>query len=155
MDTSQRPFSPEDGEFLFHLYASTRQQEIAAFGWPPAQQEMFLRMQFNAQKHWYDMAYSGADHQIIMIEGKPAGRIMVFREKDSTRLVDIALLTEYRNQGIGAKLLRDLISKCESERLPLRLQVTRNNPARHLYERLGFVITGQDPMYYEMERKPT
>ena len=79
---------------------------------------------------------------------------MVFHDKDSTRLVDIALLTEHRNHGIGAQLLRDLISKCESERLPLRLQVTKNNPARHLYERLGFVLTGEDPMYYEMERKP-
>jgi ribosomal protein S18 acetylase RimI-like enzyme len=154
MHIALRPFSPQDGEFLFHLYASTRQHEIAAFGWPPAQQEAFLRMQFNAQKHWYDMAYSGADHQVIMIDDKPAGRILVFRDKDSTRLVDIALLTEYRNQGIGTQLLLDLINACENERLPLRLQVTRNNPARHLYERLGFVITGEDAMYYEMERKP-
>lgn len=154
MHIALRAFSPEDGEFLFHLYASTRQHEIAAFGWPPAQQEMFLRMQFNAQKNWYDMAYSGAGHQIIMIDDKPAGRIMVFRDKDSIRLVDIALLTEHRNRGIGKQLLQELISKSENEHLPLRLQVTRNNPARHLYERLGFVITGEDQMYYEMERKP-
>jgi ribosomal protein S18 acetylase RimI-like enzyme len=154
MNITLRPFAPENPEFLFQLYASTRQHEIAAFGWPPAQQEAFLRMQFNAQKRWYDMAYAGADHQLILVDEKPAGRILVFRDKDSNRLVDIALLSEYRSRGVGTQLLRDLIAKCESEHLPLRLQVTKVNPARHLYERLGFITIGEDGMYYEMERRP-
>jgi ribosomal protein S18 acetylase RimI-like enzyme len=111
-------------------------------------------MQFNAQKRWYDMAYAGADHQLILVDEKPAGRILVFRDKDSNRLVDIALLSEYRSRGVGTQLLRDLIAKCESEHLPLRLQVTKVNPARHLYERLGFITIGEDGMYYEMERRP-
>jgi ribosomal protein S18 acetylase RimI-like enzyme len=154
MKLTLRPFIPEDPEFLFQLYASTRQQEVAAFGWPPAQQEAFLRMQLNAQKRSYEMGYPGADHQLILIDDQPAGRILVFRDKDSQRLVDIALLPEYRNRGIGTQLLRDLIGNCENEGLPLRLHVTKINPARHLYERLGFVVTGEDGMYYEMEKKP-
>lgn len=88
--------------FLFRLYASTRIHEIAGFGWSPAQQEMFLRMQFDAQRRSYESAYAEADHQIIEQDGQPIGRLMVLREKvlrekvlgkqDSTLLVDIALL---------------------------------------------------------------
>jgi ribosomal protein S18 acetylase RimI-like enzyme len=154
MNVTLRPFSPEDPDFLFRLYASTRREELAPFGWPPAQQDVFLRMQFDAQRRWYEIAYSGADHQLILVDEKPAGRILVFRDKDGNRLVDIALLSEYRNLGIGTRLLRELIGKCETAGLPLRLQVLKNNPARRLYERLGFVTTGEDQMYYEMERKP-
>ena len=154
MKISLRPFSPDDPEFLFQLYASTRRDEIAPFGWPAAQQEAFLRMQFNAQRQWYAMAYAGADHQLIVVDERPAGRILVFRENSVARLVDIALLSEYRGRGIGTQLLHELISQCEKDGVPLRLQVLKNNPARRLYERLGFKKTGEDSMYYEMERKP-
>ena len=154
MNISLQPFSPDDPDFLFKLYASTREQEISAFGWPPAQQEAFLRMQFNAQQQWYRTAFAAADHQLIFVDGKPAGRILVFHDTDSLRLVDIALLSEYRNRGVGTELLRKLISKSEKENLPVRLQVLKSNPAFRVYQRLGFVITGDDGMYYQMERKP-
>lgn len=154
MKISLRPFSPEDPEFLFQLYASTRREEIAPFGWPPAQQDAFLRMQFNAQRQWYAMAYAGADHQLIVIDEMPAGRMLVLRDSTGARLVDIALLSEYRGHGVGTQLLRELISQCNKDGVPLRLQVLKNNPARRLYERLGFVTTGEDGMYYEMARKP-
>lgn len=154
MNISLRPFSLDDQDFLFKLYASTREHEISAFGWPPAQQEAFLRMQFNAQQQWYKTAFEAADHQLIFVDGKPAGRILVFHDTDSLRLVDIALLSEYRNHGIGTQLLRELISKSEKEHLPVRLQVLKSNPAFRVYQRLGFAITGDDGMYYQMERKP-
>lgn len=154
MNFALKPYSPDDQDFLFRLYADTRTQEMSLFGWPAAQQETFLRMQFNAQQHWYGMAYSGGDHQIVLVEGQPVGRILVFRESGANRLVDIALLAPFRGHGIGTQLLRDLIGKSSQENLPVALQVLKNNPARHLYERLGFVITGEDGMYYQMERKP-
>src|SRR5215813_693663 len=142
MSVSLCPFSPDYQDFVFQLYASTRMQEIAPFGWPPAQQEAFLRMQFNAQKGWYEQAYPTADHQVILVDGQPAGRIMVVPEPGGTHLVDIALLPEHRGRGIGAQLLGELIRKTTESGGSVRLQVLRNNPAIHLYERLGFVKTG-------------
>ena len=154
MNISLQPFPSNHQDFLFTLYASTREHEISAFGWPPAQQEAFLRMQFNAQQQWYKTAFAAADHQLIFVDGKPAGRILVFHDTDSLRLVDIALLSEYRNRGIGQQLLESLISKSEKEGLPVRLQVLKSNPAFRLYQRLGFATTGDDGLYYQMERKP-
>jgi ribosomal protein S18 acetylase RimI-like enzyme len=79
---------------------------------------------------------------------------MVFRNEDSTLLVDIALLTEHRGLGIGGQLIRDLVQQCSRDYVPLHLQVLKANPALRLYERLGFTRTGEDQMYIQMERQP-
>jgi ribosomal protein S18 acetylase RimI-like enzyme len=154
MTISLRPFRPDDQEFLFELYASTRLHEIAGFGWPAAQQEMFLRMQFNAQYRSYEAAYGQAEHQIVEQDGKPVGRIMVLWEKDFALLVDIALVAEHRGRGVGSELLGELVQKCTHDGVPLRLQVLKTNPALKLYQRLGFAMTGEDQMYIQMERQP-
>lgn len=152
MSFDLRPCSPDDQGFLFRLYCDTRADELSSFGWTEAQQEAFLRMQFNAQQSWYATAYAGADHKIILAEGRPVGRILVFREPGANRLVDIALLSEFRGQGIGTQLLRDLLDKSAEQGLPVRLQVLKSNRAQNLYQRLGFVETGDDGMYYQMEK---
>jgi ribosomal protein S18 acetylase RimI-like enzyme len=154
MTISLRPFRPDDQEFLYQLYASTRLHEIAGFGWPATQQEMFLRMQFNAQYRSYEVAYGQAEHQIVEQDGKPVGRIMVLWQKDFALLVDIALLAEHCGRAIGGDLLRELIQQCARKRVPLRLQVLKTNPALRLYQRLGFATTGEDQMYIQMERQP-
>src|ERR1051326_7309070 len=154
MTVSLRPYHEHDRDFLFKLYASTRLDEIAPFGWPPAQQEAFLRMQFTAQQQWYSMSYAQAEHQVIEENGVPIGRMMVSLAKPAAVLVDIALLPEHRGKGIGTGLIRNLIAQCDQQKLPLRLQVLRTNPALRLYERLGFVRTGEDQIYIQMERPP-
>jgi ribosomal protein S18 acetylase RimI-like enzyme len=154
MKTTLRPVRVEDQNFLFRLYASTRTHEIAAFGWPAAQQEAFLRMQFMAQQRGYESAYPQAEHNVVELDGSPIGRLMIYREKDSVRLVDIALLAGHRGQGLGGELIGALIEQCARAGATLRLQVLQTNPARRLYERLGFTRTGEDAMYIEMERRP-
>src|SRR5258708_5681845 len=152
---SLRPYCAEDQELLFAIYASTRKNEVAAFGWDPAQQDVFLRMQFNAQRRGYEAAYPQADHQIICLDGRPMGRIMVHRTADHALLVDIALLPEYRDRGIGGALLRELAAESDRNHVPLRLQVHKTNPgARRLYERLGFIPCGEDERYFQMQLPP-
>jgi len=159
MTISLRPCGSEDRDFLFQLYSSTRLHEIAAFGWPVAQQEMFFRMQFAAQQRWYESTYTQAEHQIVEEDGQPIGRLMVFREKvkqgkSAALLVDISLLAEHRGRGIGGELLRGLIQQCKHDGVPLKLQVLKTNPALRLYERLGFLRTSEDQMYIQMELRP-
>lgn len=154
MAIALRPYQDPDRDFLFKLYASTRLDEIAPFGWPPAQQDAFLRMQFTAQQQWYSMSYAKAEHQIIEHDGAPIGRLMVSWQQPAAVLIDIALLPEYRAKGIGSALLRELIEQCDQRKLPFRLQVLRTNPALRLYERLGFVRTEEDQIYIHMERPP-
>src|SRR5215467_13212127 len=138
MPTFLRPVGSGDEEFLFQLYASTREGEFTALGFNRLQIEPLLRMQFTAQRWWYETAYPGSDHLITMLDGVAVGRMIVHRTAVALVLVDIALMPEHRGKGIGEGLLRDLFEESAKKRLPVRLQVLKNNPAARLYERLGF-----------------
>src|SRR5271170_8518552 len=96
-----RASTPEDTAFLLHLYCDTRRQEVAAWGWPLEQQEWFLRMQFDAQRRSYLAAFPGAVDQIICLDNSAVGRMLVGEEPAGMRLIDIALLGEHRNRGVG------------------------------------------------------
>jgi ribosomal protein S18 acetylase RimI-like enzyme len=150
-----RPATKDDSDFLFFLYASSRRSELAILGWNRQQEETFLRMQFNAQTLSYEQVFERGDHSIVMFGQQRCGRCIVLRKEREILLVDIALLPEFQNRGFGTGLLRLLIRESEETAQALRLQVARNNPARRLYERLGFLDVGEDQIYCQMERKPT
>ena len=145
---------PDDQEFLYQLYASTRLHEIAGFGWPAAQQEMFLRMQFNAQYRSYEAAYGQAEHQIVEQDGAARGphHGAVGERFRAAGGYCVADGTSW--PGDWRRPASDLIQKCARKKVPLRLQVLKTNPALRLYQRLGFATTGEDQMYIQMERRP-
>lgn len=146
-----RSVAPSDEAFLFEVYASTRKEELDAWGWDDTQRKAFLEMQFRAQHMSYRAQFPNADHQIILKGDRPIGRIMVTRTDNEFRLVDIALLSESRGSGIGTQLVKAIIDEASQAGKPLRLQVLRTNPAARLYERLGFTVVGDDGLYVQME----
>jgi ribosomal protein S18 acetylase RimI-like enzyme len=81
------------------------------------------------------------------------GRILVVRTSEEIHLVDIALLPANQGQGIGAGLIKELLDEGDRDGLPVRLEVLKNNRAALLYERLGFVKTGERGMHFQMERQ--
>jgi ribosomal protein S18 acetylase RimI-like enzyme len=153
-EVTLRPFRDEDLELLFRVYASTRWEELAPVPWDDEQKRAFLRMQAVAQHAYYQESYKGADWLVIERFGLPAGRLYVHRREKEIRLVDIALLPEHRNAGIGSALLRELIAESTAAGKPLRIHVEKNNPALGLYERLGFVPIVDKGVYHLMERAP-
>lgn len=146
-----RPAEIEDEAFLFELYASTREEEISAWGWDEAQKQAFLGLQFRGQQQHYRLAYEGADHHIIMIDSQSAGRLMVLRTEKEIRLVDISLLFEHQGKGIGTVLIRDLQREASESGKPVRLHVERFNRAARFYERLGFVVIEDRGTHFFME----
>jgi ribosomal protein S18 acetylase RimI-like enzyme len=152
-----RPVSPADDAFLFELYVSTR-PDIAALGLGDAQRDVLLRGQWLAQRHGYLARYPHGEHQLVLLDGRPVGRLWVAREPAELRLVDISLLPAHRGAGVGTELLRALQQEATVAGKPLRLSVARDNPARRLYVRLGFTPvagteTGTDP-YLALEWRP-
>jgi ribosomal protein S18 acetylase RimI-like enzyme len=154
MDVSLRPVREDDADFLYRLYASTRQAEMAAWGWDKAQQNFFIQMQFRAQRMGYASEFPDAEHRVILVDDEPAGRVIVHRAKEAMRLVDIAVLTEYRNRGVGTRVIRDLTVEAGACNQALLLQVSKGNPAIHLYQRLGFVTNGEDELFHKMLWEP-
>jgi ribosomal protein S18 acetylase RimI-like enzyme len=150
-----RPASPDDREFLFRVYASTRTEELALTDWSETQKEAFLRMQFNAQHVYYAEHYRSARFQVIEHRGMPIGRLYVDQWPDEVRIVDIALLPQWRNQGFGSQLIREIIAQAEQAGLPVTIHVEMFNPALRLYQRLGFAPAGTHGVYYLMKRDPS
>lgn len=148
---SLRPSQAEDEAFLFNLYASTRADEMALVDWTPQQIEAFLHMQFNAQRNYYHEQYHTAEYHIIQCNGVDIGRLIVDRDTDMILLMDISLLPEHRNSGVGTALIRDLMIEAARACKPIRLHVEMFNRALHLYERLGFIKIQDAGIYYEME----
>lgn len=137
-----------DESFLYDLYASTREAEIAAWGWDAAATNAFLHMQWTAQRRSYEAQFPDANHYIILYNDLPVGRVMYSISAKEIQLIDIAILPESRNQGIGTLMIRSLQS---GEGLPttksIRLSVLQHNPAKRLYERLGFTSVGSNGLY--------
>jgi len=149
-----RPACPADDEFLYRVYASTRREELAITGWTEAEKEAFLRMQSHAQRQSYLTQCPQAQYSIVLRDGEPAGRMIIDRSGPTLLLMDIALLPEYRNLGIGTQLIRDLLDEADRLGQPVRLHVEAFNPAQALYQRLGFVHTGAAGIYQELTRLP-
>ncbi len=149
-----RPAAARDEPFMRALYASTRADEMALVPWTPEQKQAFLDMQFRAQRLSYLNEYPHAEYSIIEQSGQPAGRMIVDRSGEAILLMDIALLPQFRNRGIGTALLRELLHEADRARRPVRLHVEDFNPAKRLYLRLGFAKTGTVGIYSEMVRRP-
>jgi ribosomal protein S18 acetylase RimI-like enzyme len=145
-----RPEQPGDEPFLFDLYASTRQEELDAWGWPTAARQAFLALQFRASQTRHQ-EYPDAAFHIITAGGQSAGRLILHRTPGVWHLVDIALLPAFRNAGVGTALLQGICADAEAAGLPLRLNVLLENRARRLYARLGFIPTSQAGPHVVME----
>ncbi len=146
-----RPSAASDEEFLLSVYASTRLDEMALVPWTQEQKAAFVQMQFRAQRQSYLTQYPQAQYYIIEQGSQRIGRMIVDRSQPAILLMDIALLPDYRNAGIGTALIRQLQDEALQAGCALRLHVETFNPALHLYERLGFRSIGESGIYLEME----
>ncbi len=148
---SVRAEQPQDEPFLFELYASARQAELDAVGWPPEMRRAFLDAQFRACQHGYHTAFAGAEFLIVLRDGANAGRIVIHRTREELRVVDIVLLPPFRNAGIGAALLQKLFGEAAATKKPVRLKVDRGSRAERFYHRLGFEKIAETELYFELE----
>jgi ribosomal protein S18 acetylase RimI-like enzyme len=151
---SLRPVTIEDEDFLFDVYQSSRGDDLRELGWNEERIAEFLRMQYEAQKQFHRDEFTNATDQIVLLGGRPAGRLMLERRDHEIRWIDLSLLPEYRNAGIGEKLIRQVQSEARTNRKPVRLQVIRLNRAVSLFERLGFVRTSETGTHFQMEWSP-
>lgn len=146
---SYRPAADSDRALLARVYASTRADEVASTGWPIAQQQAFLQMQFEAQDKHYREHYPDALWLIIQKGILPAGRLYLEDWTRELRIIDIAFLPEFRGRGWGEAILRDLMDATGATGRAVSIHVEKTNPAMRLYERLGFK-TAEDKGVYDL-----
>jgi ribosomal protein S18 acetylase RimI-like enzyme len=146
---SLRPAGPEDAPLFRALFASGFDQELAYLA--PAQHETFLELQWKARERDYGARYPDADDRVVVVDGVAAGRLLVARSAGELAIVDLALLPEFRGQGIGSRLLRQLLEEAANVGAVVRLYVAATNPALSLYQRFGFTRASDPGPYLRLE----
>ncbi len=140
-----------DLEFLLRVYASARADEMSRVPWSVAEKEAFLRSQFTLQHEHYHAHYAGARFDVICEGGRDVGRYYVDLTEREIRIMDIALLPEHRGRGIGTRLVQDVLDEARASVRSVSLHVEETNPAKRLYERMGFVDVEDRGVYMLME----
>jgi ribosomal protein S18 acetylase RimI-like enzyme len=140
---------PTDVEFEQFLYASTR-EDLRPLG--PEVFDGLVGMQFRAQSMSINLDHPRAERKIVLVDDAPVGRLVVDASADEVEVIDIALLPQYRNHGIGTGVLRGVLAQADRIGRAARLHVEKQSRALHLYERLGFSISGDVGMYFAMRR---
>jgi GNAT superfamily N-acetyltransferase len=94
----------------------------------------------SAQQKIVEQAVGDAGTSIMRAEAADVGWLQVEETRYAVTLKQIFLLPTSRNRGLGTSFLKWMQERADRKRKDLSLDVLNNNPARHLYERLGFRI---------------
>lgn len=91
--------------------------------------------------------------RIVEMAGEPIGMIKIIRDPDCWHLVQIQITPGHQGRGIGGALVRELLAEADGTGLPVALQVLKVNPAKRLYDRLGFEVVSDAGHSFEMRRE--
>jgi len=139
-----------DEPFLYEVYSSTRKQEVDLWGWSVEQKQIFLTMQWRAQQASYNRQFPTASNYMIVVDKQCVGRLLIAEMVDYHHLIDISILPTYQSKGIASSIIAGLLQKAREGNKAVLLRVFHTNPARRLYERLGFQVVSENELYLTM-----
>ena len=146
----RRLVGPADAAFLRELYATTRPEVDS---WDEAERNVFLEIQFQAQELGWVDRFPDSHHELILLDGRPVGRLWVAWSAKECRLVDMTLLPAHRRSGIGTRVVGDVLAEADRAGVPARLTVERTNLASLAFcARLGFQVCADDSVFVALER---
>jgi len=136
-----RGATEDDLGFLWDLHVLTMRDYIEqTWGWENLwQEENFRRF------------YETRDMEILTVDGKPLGAITVKENEDHLYLRNIQITPAWQKRGIGSILVAEFVARAKARGFAARLQVLKVNPARTLYERLGFRVSNESETHFLME----
>ncbi|WP_221584309.1 GNAT family N-acetyltransferase [Microbacterium sp. G2-8] len=100
-------------------------------------------------------AFEPTHTRVIEVDGVFAGCFALRAADDGHWLEHFYLAADRQGHGLGTAVLRHELAHADREDIVVRLNVLQGSPARRLYERHGFRITGEDPVDVFMVRFPT
>jgi GNAT superfamily N-acetyltransferase len=139
-----RPARAEDYGFALALYVETiKPYTIAFMDWvDEVETARFARL------------WRTDDTQIITLDGIDSGWVEASDDGNEIFLKQLYVVPALQRRGIGTQVMKLLLDRWRTLQRPVVLGVLKNNPARRLYERLGFVVTGETDMKFMMRREP-
>jgi len=136
-----RPATPDDYDSLYTLFVRSMKEHVAAtWGWDEALQREHFKSHFDPDKI-----------QIIVVDKRDVGMLSTVSRPHEIFLASIQILPEFQRRGFGTRIIQKLLEQGRRHNLPVTLQVLKVNRARELYERLGFISTGQTETHVLMK----
>jgi ribosomal protein S18 acetylase RimI-like enzyme len=139
---SLRPASSRDYGFALDLYLETMQPFTSEFiAWNEAKQRESVARNWNA-----------ANTRIIFAGRRKIGWMQIQEKPSEIFLQQFFIAPDQQRRGIGTAVLDFLVPVWNAAGKPVTLTVLRNNPARRLYERFGFLVAGEEGVKLRMQR---
>jgi len=144
---SLRLASEAEAEFVYDV------QRVTLADYLPYVQERMGLSDERLHDALRDNVRRGQD-QIVSLHGTDIGVLSVERRDDGYFVDKVLILPDYQRWGLGTHLMRAVLDEAFGQGLPVSLHVLKVNPARRLYERLGFTLAGETWTAYVMEATP-
>ena len=143
MEYTLRKCAYDDFELLFDLKKLCMKWYIEKiYGWDDEVQKTKTRNELNRNIN---------NMKIIEVDGQGIG-VTTFSEGDEFYRVGLIMIhPDYQNKGIGASIISDYIAAAKAVRNRIIIKTYRENPARRLYERLGFTLYETDKTHVHLE----
>ncbi|MEH1812380.1 MAG: GNAT family N-acetyltransferase [Nostoc sp.] len=130
-----------DFDFIYDLHRQTFYSYVEqTWGWKE-------EVQLNGMREDFDSLL----FEIICYKEIDIGVISVIEQEDELFLNYIAIQPLHQNKGLGTQILDQLLEQAVVRGVPVKLSVMRVNPAKTLYERLGFRVVSSDENQFLME----
>lgn len=128
-----REAKAEHYDFCLHLFLLTMRPYMDELNvWDEEQQRSVFASQWKLE-----------EVRIISVDGNDVGWLQVAELPAEIRLQKFFILPEYQRSGIGSEVLSRLLAGWKLTDKKIVLRVLKNNPARRLYERLGFSVIAE------------
>jgi ribosomal protein S18 acetylase RimI-like enzyme len=141
MTVSFRPAIAADFDYCERLYFAEMEGTIRELKLNRKNQALGFRRQWDI-----------AQVRIIMLDGDDIGWLQNTTRDGSFFLGQLFVEAALQRRGIGTEVMHRLIREATSHDQAVTLEVVKSNPARRLYERLGFRITGEEGLKCHMRR---
>ncbi|HEY2746439.1 MAG TPA: GNAT family N-acetyltransferase [Polyangia bacterium] len=136
-----RPATEDDFDFLFDLHEVAMRDHVQAiWGWDDA-----------FQRKMYRESFANKQRSIVIVDGVESGVVCILRRAGDVYLELVEIHPRLQRRGVGSAIVRAVLAEAAAARLPAALRVFKINVgARRLYQRLGFVIVGENETHYDM-----
>lgn len=144
---------PADAPLLEALFIDKRRREVEAWGFTDEQLLAFLRSQYAAFRQSLQGA-AGVREWVLSHGETDCGYLAVKERNAALAVVELQVLTTHRRQGVARRALEVVLAEADARGVDVQLRVDHGNPARALYESLGFVVNDSDELGLFMRRSP-
>jgi GNAT superfamily N-acetyltransferase len=148
---SSRPVETSDDVLLRSVFEKVRAAEFSGLPLNPQQKALFLDQQYALQRHFYAENFPDATHDILLLDGQPAGRLYLDRAEDRFAIIDLALLPEYWSAQLLRELLDVILNEARERGCCVDASIEQMSPELAIYEELGFRRVGEEFVNFRLE----